>query len=425
MGKLFVFILFMNISSVSASEYQIRFDPRHHTIQVDGCLDKPTRYLTTGTSDSWRNLTVFHQNGKTLPPQRRIRLGKNDGLCFQYQVDLNRLNNGRIRSKVHHSWLLDNTSWLWLPIEDQTLVLSFEQSVSAPWTRIGKNQYQLHTGSGFIPSRLAIGELIQRDIPIGSNRLRASLVGQFNSQQQTKIWHWLRYNAQGIAGVFGHLPQPSTQVIVTNIGHRSGPVPWAEVQRGGQPAVHLFVDPDKSLVTFLNDWTASHEMSHLFLPKIHWSDKWLSEGLASYYQNIARVWAGQLSESEGKKKLTAGFDRGRRAAGITALQYADKTMHTYWGGAAIFMLADLRLRQRPAPTTLAQTLKKLSYCCLDPGRVWSAEQLMKKLDHLSQSHIFTDLLHNEVNTRQFPLSQAQLTAPETWQILTPLHRNTR
>ena len=47
------------------------------------------------------------------------------------------------------------------------------------------------------------------------------------------------------------------------------------------------VDASASSRDLRTDWTASHEFAHLLLPYV--SDKWVSEGVASYYQNVLQA----------------------------------------------------------------------------------------------------------------------------------------
>jgi hypothetical protein len=204
----------------------------------------------------------------------------------------------------------------------------------------------------------------------------------------------------------------NAQVLVVPLGKRREAVPWAEVQRAGLPSVHLFIDPSRPILEFKNDWTAVHEMSHLLLPRTDYNDRWISEGLASYYQNVAKARAGLLTQHQAWQKLRYGFSRGRSVMRDN-LRDGNSTRHLYWGGAAIFMLADARLRALPVPQTLDQVLYKLQQCCLPSDRLWTAEEIMAQLDTLSQTSIFSDLLRNEAVARRFPISVQQQNDPNS------------
>jgi hypothetical protein len=101
------------------------------------------------------------------------------------------------------------------------------------------------------------------------------------------------------------------------------------------------------------EWVAVHELSHLLLPPINRDDSWLSEGLASYYQEILRGRSGLLDVDVAWASLLDGFARGKREARSRPLREASERMHNdfnfvsvYWGGAAIMLNLDTALRQK-------------------------------------------------------------------------------
>ena len=409
-----VFLLFtlsFGLSAQSVGQYQVKLDAKSGLVNVDACLAQPTRYLTTGRRSSHQYLNYFSQLQTALPISSRITLADKTNHCFQYQVALRKAMGSRQSHYQEQSWLADNQSWLWLPIENVQLTISFDQPVSVPWPEFKKRQYIIDTENAFWSSRMAFGQLQQYQLKVGDQPLRLDLVGQFSSEKQQHIIQWLEYAASSVSSIYQSFPVSNVQLLVTKAKRGSGPVPWGEVQRGGYPAVHLFINPSHSLERFKSDWTASHELSHLLLPRIRGRDRWLSEGIASYYQNMARAKAGQLGPEQAWQKLAAGFNRGHKAAASTPLRQAYKTMHIYWGGAAIFMLADMRLRQQTPSLSLDQVLHDFQRCCLPNKRLWSAEQLMQKLDQLSNSNVFSQLLAQEVQANTFPVSKAFIKGP--------------
>jgi predicted metalloprotease with PDZ domain len=187
-------------------------------------------------------------------------------------------------------------------------------------------------------------------------------------------------------------------------------VPWAYVLRGGAPAAHFFIDQRRPLAEFLSDWTAVHELSHLLLPYVRPEDAWLSEGTASYYQNVLRARAGMIPVREAWQKLHSGFRRGMKS--VPGLTLADATermfrdgafMRVYWEGAAMMLLADQRLRSRTrGAQSLDSALARLRACCLAPDTGWQARELFAKLDELTQTGIFGELYEAHVASTAFP-----------------------
>jgi predicted metalloprotease with PDZ domain len=102
---------------------------------------------------------------------------------------------------------------------------------------------------------------------------------------------------------------------------------------------------------FFGEWVSVHELSHLLIPPVDRDQAWLSEGLASYMQQILRAREGLISESDAWAGLVDGFDRARRRAHENlgdAAQNMEREhgfVDVYWGGAAILFNLDVALRQ--------------------------------------------------------------------------------
>ena len=88
------------------------------------------------------------------------------------------------------------------------------------------------------------------------------------------------------------VPREQLRVVIQRADDAREPVPWAHVIRSHPQGVKFYVNPDFSLGRFMRDWTAAHELSHLYLPYPGQPDIWLSEGLATYYQNIIQARSG-------------------------------------------------------------------------------------------------------------------------------------
>jgi predicted metalloprotease with PDZ domain len=186
------------------------------------------------------------------------------------------------------------------------------------------------------------------------------------------------------------------------------------VARGGSPAAHFFINQRRPIKEFFDDWTAVHELSHLLLPYVTADDIWLSEGVATYYQNVLRARGGRMAAAEAWQRMHAGFVRGMESApGMTLAQategmYRDGTfMRVYWEGAAMLLIADVRLRQLTAGTqSLDTALAALNDCCARTDRAWSARGLFDKLDEVTGTSVFSEIYDQHVASRNFPdLSQ--------------------
>jgi len=356
---------------------------------------------------------------------------KND--CIDYQVNLN-LSTALFSDShfpyPHFSYqskakVIAPYYWLWLPKQysdkDSLLIhFNFPKDIhySVPWptTIISGKKLHLHDkDSAEWAANTVFGRFKKINVTIGGSTLRVAIL---NPQQfktiQTPI-SWIKTNALAVSTLFGKFPRQSTQILVMPIGHQREAVPFAQVLRGGAPSIHLYIDPHRPLSEFISDWTLAHEMSHLFLPFVQRQDAWLSEGLASYYQNILRARTQLITNKQAWQKLHEGFQRGRNSLKDSrlkafSLRQASNNMRklhaymrVYWSGAAIILLADLELRKKSnGSMTLDLVLKRLQKCCMQIGYVWRGDILMNKMDELSHSKVFSSLYKKYALTNKFP-----------------------
>ncbi len=130
------------------------------------------------------------------------------------------------------------------------------------------------------------------------------------------------------------------------------PVLFGMAGRGTRASVIALVGdaPRASLET---DWTLVHELAHLATPYVPSQDAWLSEGLATYYQEVLRARAGLQSAEDAWRAIDDGLRRGASDGTGVTLRVESREMRAsqaytrvYWGGAAIVMLIDVALRAR-------------------------------------------------------------------------------
>ena len=241
-------------------------------------------------------------------------------------------------------------------------------------------------------------------------------------QRAAMLAGWLRDTASVVGGVYGRFPLDELGVVVIpqQSGHdpSNSPVPFGRVTRRGGEKVELYVDVSRPLADLYADWTVTHEFSHLLLPRISWRQRWISEGFASYYQNVLMARAGFYSTDTAIDKLSAGFERGRHSRpelspndaareGVRRARYK-----IYWSGAAIALRADLALREYSNnEESLDVVLGRFRECCLPSRRTWSGEELFAKLDSLASTPVFMPLYRQYADRPGFPGVDGALADP--------------
>ena len=94
-----------------------------------------------------------------------------------------------------------------------------------------------------------------------------------------------------------------------------------------------------------NDWVLVHEMTHLALPDVGDEHAWLSEGLAVYVEGVARVQAGNRTQSDVWSEEIRSMPRGLPQPGDRGLDNTHTWGRTYWGGAMFCLLADVEIHR--------------------------------------------------------------------------------
>ncbi len=94
-----------------------------------------------------------------------------------------------------------------------------------------------------------------------------------------------------------------------------------------------------------DDWVLVHEMTHLGFPTMG-GVRWLTEGLATYYEPILRTRAGWRTRETLWDGFVQSMPRGiPREGAELALEKREGINDTYWGGAIFMLEADLAIRR--------------------------------------------------------------------------------
>jgi hypothetical protein len=409
--------------------YAVSINDELTRLAVKACFDgpPPDQLVAESLDASVALIGVWNeQTGKEIQPSGSIPLKTvGDDGCVRYEVDVSRpikrhdRTGGKVR-RVGSDVAVSMGLWLWRPErldQDEDVELVFELpaaiAVSVPWSQVdGRDQptFRLGRTPADWPAWSAFGHFTVRKAEVAGSQLRIAILDGSPAVDQEEIGAWVIDAAEMVGGLYGRFPYAHAQVLVVPNARVREPTPWAFVTRSGGPAVHFVINQRRPISEFYDDWTAAHEFSHLFLPYVSSKEAWVSEGLATYYQNVLRARAGRLTEQRAWQNLHAGFGRGRREAAELTLSEATRRMYrsrlfmkVYWSGTAIMLLADVRLRQlSDGAQSLDTALAALNWCCLEPQREWRARELFAKLDELTGTEVFTTLLNEYEDSERFP-----------------------
>ena len=225
---------------------------------------------------------------------------------------------------------------------------------------------------------------------------------------QKTVSTWINQSLTKTQNTLGPLQQTTLPIYLKPQYFAFEPVPWASVKRNNPDGLELHIDRYASLKAFTKDWTLYHELSHLYLPLLPYSGFWLSEGFASYMQNVIMRDNGVISQAQFVQRLNAGFERSRLQTKtkkqplneLSSDMWKQRAQQrVYWTGAAFFVEADLALQKQGQ--NVASIIKQYQACCRTARS--NARTFIKELDKLSRSSVFTTL-YAKYNTRtDFPL----------------------
>ena len=401
-------------------QYSVTIDPGLKVLAVEARIQGRTpslRAADRAAAGSLMNARLCN-SGKRLSVRRgRIAIGAVDDPCVRYEYALkDRLSGpGWMGSSAIIDRMTSPAEWLWRPAlkESSEIQVHFRLPpgirASVPWEPLGEgidNTYRFAWSPGSSSALVAFGAFEHRDLKVPGAVLRVSFLRGGRPMNNEKIARWLEAAATNVSLAYGRFPNPSPQVIIVPVGERGGEaVPFGRVIRDGGEAVQFFVDQTRPLEDFIGDWTATHEFSHLMLPYVH--QKWISEGFATYYQNVLMARGGAYSEQRAWQKLYEGFERGRKSAPRTSPNDARMSrgglMKIYWSGAAVALLADIRLREQSAGRqSLDSVLAELQDCCLPAARSWQGRELFAQLDKFASHPVFVELYNQYADAPGFP-----------------------
>ena len=401
--------------------YNVTLDDNLSLMDVRLCFDgEAPEYLDSGD----RSNASYIRDISLVSPDSSERPSINGGhiitsklpkdSCIAYSVSLNGAIQDKKVSRVGDSLLVDIRTWLWRPrqLSPQDVIelyfnLPSGMKMTGPWQRLDSrpNSFRFYSTPINWSGRVAFGEVEKMFASALGKEIRICLVGKFTEQQKQDIGTWVGRAAANIIQVYGSFPVPDADILVVAVGDRFGSsaVPWAEVQRSGRPVVQFFINEQRPLKEFLADWTPTHEIAHMLHPSIEWRYKWVYEGLASYYQNLARARGGQLSELQAWQELYSGFQRGLNESQQSHWWGAPKYMEMYWRGAAVALMVDVALRkQSNHRQSLDTALDDFQQCCFSPVRTWSGQEFFKQMDKLTNTRLFSQIYGQYTETDHFP-----------------------
>lgn len=205
---------------------------------------------------------------------------------------------------------------------------------------------------------------------------------------QEEIVQWVRRAADAVITYYGRYPVAHVDVTV----HAAPDGGLGSGRAYGGHRIVMSVGPATRPDDLEADWRMTHEMVHLSFPDLERRHIWMTEGVATYVESIARARAGQVPAEKVWWWMVTGLPKGMPAEGDRGLDHTHTWGRTYWGGALYFFLADMMIRNE---TNNRRTIDDALRAILDAGGNggvrWSMERVVTAGDEATGTTIMSDL----------------------------------
>lgn len=155
---------------------------------------------------------------------------------------------------------------------------------------------------------------------------------------------WIERSMSVVKGYYGEFPVQRLALQVRVVGGHGVKTGTTYGTNGGM--IRVVVGRDVTADELHADWVLVHEMIHLALPDIGPRYAWLSEGLSTYIEGIARAQAGNRTEEDVWAEQVRSMPKGLPQAGDAGLDHTHTWGRTYWGGALFCLTADVEIRRQ-------------------------------------------------------------------------------
>ncbi len=206
------------------------------------------------------------------------------------------------------------------------------------------NTYTAYTDEMDESSFAAFGPLKVASISAGNASIVVGIATYQLALSDRDVLDWIAASANAVAAYYrGNLPAHRVLILVMNGG--KGPT-RGETLGGGGPAILVRVGEGVTHANTRSDWVVTHELLHVNFPDLGRAHTWLTEGLATYIEPIARARVGLLDVAKVWHDLIEGLPQGLPKKGDQGLELTSTWGRTYWGGALFCLNADIEIRER-------------------------------------------------------------------------------
>lgn len=202
---------------------------------------------------------------------------------------------------------------------------------------------------------------------------------------------YVQHGAIAVTRYFGRFPMDRVTINIRAVG--GDRVRFGRTTPYGGGTITMLIGRAATASALSDDWTLTHEMTHLAFPGTKEDDReWLAEGMATYVEPIARAQAGYLTPEYVWNEFVDDMPKGEPRSGDEGLDNTHTWGRTYWGGALFCLVADVEIRR--ATRNRKGLEDAFRYIMNDKGNMeysWPTEMIFKEGDQATGTHVLEEL----------------------------------
>lgn len=229
------------------------------------------------------------------------------------------------------------------------------------------------------------------DVHVGNANFTVSVPDNQLKASDADLTTYIQHGATAVITYFGRFPMDHVNINIRAVGGEQVRFGRTTPENGG--TIMMLIGRDATSSTLNDDWTLTHEMTHLAFPGTREDNHdWLAEGMATYVEPVARAQAGYLTREYVWNEFYDDMPKGEPESGDRGLVNTHTWARTYWGGALFCLVADVEIRRATANRKgLEDAFRAIMN---DKGTIeyeWPAQMIFQEGDKATGTHVLEDL----------------------------------
>ena len=379
-------------------------DPR--SLAVEGRITHAGTAVLELASETMPGLVRFEVKAggawRALDTQKRLEARECiDDCTVRYVIDLDKVERshegviaiGQSTYVAPPAFWLVQTSTQARGTYELTIDGAESPSFATGLRRHDATHFYIPTGDLTEGSFTAFGHLRRRLLEASGASIELVITGDEKPRMtDDELAQWVKDDAACVARLYQHFPVPRATIFIVPVDGFDE-VGFGKVLSLGGASIIVFMGTGFTAKATHDDWVLVHEMVHLGFPTMY-NVRWLTEGLATYYEPILRERAGWQTREWLWNDFSKAMKRGIPGPGEPlALDKREGIDAAYWGGALFLLMADIAIRQA---TSSRKSLDDVMHAVLTKGGdatvVWSMPELIATAKRETGTDVFGDMV---------------------------------